>query len=154
VKSIQSFTVWKLIFKMCFVMLLGWEKQVWFGFLLNDTRNQFGFWWNCNDPRLSGYECGIITNCLHECLNCLRTDDDDDDFCHQGWDTEIAQNIFKRLSKPTNMTIHWKALEEHFLMAPLFFWFNHFWRKTNFLICWFVYLFPPQKTSSKMSSNR
>jgi hypothetical protein len=24
-----------------------------------------------------------------------------------------------RLSKPTDMTIHWKALEEHFLMVPL-----------------------------------
>jgi hypothetical protein len=26
-----------------------------------------------------------------------------------------------RLSEPTAMTIHWKALEEHFLMAPLVF---------------------------------
>jgi hypothetical protein len=26
------------------------------------------------------------------------------------------QNL--RLSKPTDMTIHWKCLEEHFLMAP------------------------------------
>jgi hypothetical protein len=31
------------------------------------------------------------------------------------------------LSKHTNMTIHWKGLEEHFLMAPLVFSFNHFW---------------------------
>jgi hypothetical protein len=31
-----------------------------------------------------------------------------------------------RLSKPTDMTIHWKALEEHFLMVPLVFRFNHF----------------------------
>jgi hypothetical protein len=28
-----------------------------------------------------------------------------------------------RLLKPTNVTIHWKALEEHFLMAPLVFLF-------------------------------
>jgi hypothetical protein len=28
---------------------------------------------------------------------------------------------YKRLMKPTDMTIHWKALEEHFLMAPLVF---------------------------------
>jgi glucose-6-phosphate-specific signal transduction histidine kinase len=25
------------------------------------------------------------------------------------------------------MTIHWKALEEHFLMVPLVFLFTHFW---------------------------
>jgi hypothetical protein len=40
----------------------------------------------------------------------LRTDGD---FC----DTEIAQK-YLRLSKPINMTIHWKALDEHFLMVP------------------------------------
>jgi hypothetical protein len=31
-----------------------------------------------------------------------------------------------RLSKPTDMTIHWKALREHFLMVPLAFRFNQF----------------------------
>jgi hypothetical protein len=31
-----------------------------------------------------------------------------------------------RLSKHTNMTIHWKALEEYFLMVSLVFQFNHF----------------------------
>jgi mannitol-1-phosphate/altronate dehydrogenase len=31
-----------------------------------------------------------------------------------------------RLSKPTDMTIHWKALEEHFLMVALIFRFNQF----------------------------
>jgi hypothetical protein len=31
-----------------------------------------------------------------------------------------------RLSKPTDMTIHWKATEEHFLMEPLVFRFNPF----------------------------
>jgi hypothetical protein len=31
-----------------------------------------------------------------------------------------------RLSKPTDMTIHWKALEEHFLMVPLVFMENAF----------------------------
>jgi hypothetical protein len=30
------------------------------------------------------------------------------------------------LLKPTDMTIHWKALEEHFLMVPSI-QFNHFW---------------------------
>jgi hypothetical protein len=30
------------------------------------------------------------------------------------------------LSVHTDMTIHWKALEEHFLMVPLVFRFNHF----------------------------
>jgi hypothetical protein len=34
--------------------------------------------------------------------------------------------------KPTDMTIHWKALEEHFPMVPLVFWFNHFWEKNEF----------------------
>jgi hypothetical protein len=37
------------------------------------------------------------------------------DFCHQGRDTEIVQNIL-RLSKPTDMTIHWKGLGKHFLI--------------------------------------
>jgi hypothetical protein len=31
-----------------------------------------------------------------------------------------------RLSEPINMTIHWKALEEHFPLVPLEFSFNHF----------------------------
>jgi hypothetical protein len=31
--------------------------------------------------------------------------------------TEIEQNIL-RLSKPTDMTIHWKGLGKHFLMVP------------------------------------
>jgi hypothetical protein len=52
------------------------------------------------------------------------------DFCHQGWGTEIAQKI--GLSKPTDMTIHWKALEKHFLMVPLVFRFNHFWKNNHF----------------------
>jgi hypothetical protein len=30
------------------------------------------------------------------------------DFCHQWWDTEIAQNIL-RLLKPTDMTIHFRG---------------------------------------------
>jgi hypothetical protein len=33
--------------------------------------------------------------------------------------------IFLRLSKPTDMAIHWKDLEEHFLMVSLVFQFNH-----------------------------
>jgi hypothetical protein len=45
----------------------------------------------------------------------LRTDGD---FSRQGRDTEIApQNL--GLSKPTDMTIHRKALGERFLMVPL-----------------------------------
>jgi hypothetical protein len=31
------------------------------------------------------------------------------------------------------MTIHWKALEEHFLMVLLVLGFNHFWGKMHFL---------------------
>jgi hypothetical protein len=30
------------------------------------------------------------------------------------------------------MTIHWEALEEHFLMVPLFFRFIHFWGNNLF----------------------
>jgi hypothetical protein len=37
-----------------------------------------------------------------------------------------------RLLKHTDMTIHWKALEEHLLMVPLVFLFNHF-RGMHFL---------------------
>jgi hypothetical protein len=36
------------------------------------------------------------------------------------------------LLKHTDITIHWKALEEHFLMVPLVFWFNHFRGKKAF----------------------
>jgi hypothetical protein len=42
-------------------------------------------------------------------------------------DTEIAQ-----MSKPSDMTIHWKALEEHFLMVPLVFLDNDFREKNAF----------------------
>jgi hypothetical protein len=38
-----------------------------------------------------------------------------------------------RLSKPIDMTIHWKALEEHSLMVPLVFRFNHFRGGEHFL---------------------
>jgi hypothetical protein len=54
-------------------------------------------------------------------FNSLRTDGD---FCRQRRDTEIEKKF--RLLKHTDMTIHWKALEEHFLMVPLVFWFTHF----------------------------
>jgi hypothetical protein len=49
-------------------------------------------------------------------LNSLRTDGD---FCHRGRDTEIAKNFFS-LSEPTDMTIHWKALEEQFFDSSVF----------------------------------
>jgi hypothetical protein len=50
-----------------------------------------------------------------------------------GCDTEIAKEL--RLLKPTNLTIHWKALEEHFLMVPLVFHFIfcEFYQKTSVL---------------------
>jgi hypothetical protein len=41
-------------------------------------------------------------------INPLRNDGD---FCHQGQDTKIGQKI-KRLSKHTDMTIHWEALSD------------------------------------------
>jgi hypothetical protein len=45
-------------------------------------------------------------------------------------DTEIAPKIL-RFSKHTDMTIHWKALEDHFLMVQLVFWFTHFCKTTS-----------------------
>jgi hypothetical protein len=45
--------------------------------------------------------------------------------------TEIAQKRL-RLLKSTDMTIHWKALKEHFLKLPLVFQFNHFQGKNAF----------------------
>jgi hypothetical protein len=49
----------------------------------------------------------------------------------RGRDTVIAQKNLK-FSKPTDMTIHWKGLEEHFLMVP-FFIHNFFWENAHFL---------------------
>jgi hypothetical protein len=37
-----------------------------------------------------------------------------------------------KIVEPTDMTIHWKALEEQFLMLPLFLRFTHFWGKNAF----------------------
>jgi hypothetical protein len=48
---------------------------------------------------------------LHKWINPLRTDGD---FCHQGWDTEIARNIL-RLSTPTT----WPFTGKLFLIVPL-----------------------------------
>jgi hypothetical protein len=38
------------------------------------------------------------------------------------------------LSKPTDMTIHWKAHEEHFLMVPLVSRFNQFRVQNSFSV--------------------
>jgi hypothetical protein len=38
-----------------------------------------------------------------------------------------------KLSKHTDMIIHWKALEVHFLTVPLVLRFNHFGGKMHFL---------------------
>jgi hypothetical protein len=38
-----------------------------------------------------------------------------------------------RLSKPTDMTIHWKTLEAHFLMVPLVFDSTFYGGKMHFL---------------------
>jgi hypothetical protein len=60
--------------------------------------------------------CRLPSN-FNVTINPLRTDGD---FCHQGQHTEITHQNLRSL-KPTNTTIHWKALEEHFLMTPLVF---------------------------------
>jgi hypothetical protein len=43
--------------------------------------------------------------------------------CHQ--DTEIAPKDL-RLQQHSDLTIHWKALKEHFLMVPLDLGFTYF----------------------------
>jgi hypothetical protein len=48
----------------------------------------------------------------------------------KGGTQKLPQNV--RLSKQTDMTIHWKALEEHFMMVPFIFRFNHFLGKNTF----------------------
>jgi hypothetical protein len=47
-------------------------------------------------------------------FNSLRTDGDS---CHQGGTLKLPKHL--RFSKPTDMTIHWNALEEHFMMVAL-----------------------------------
>jgi hypothetical protein len=71
--------------------------------------------------------------CFLLLFNYLRTDGD---FCHKGPDTEIAQRKL-RYSKPIDMTIHWKGLEEHFLMVPLVFRFNHVQGEKNYFLIFF-----------------
>jgi hypothetical protein len=48
----------------------------------------------------------------------------------KGGTQKLPQNL--RLYKPTDMTIHWQAIEEHFLMVPLVFRQHHFQRKNAF----------------------
>jgi hypothetical protein len=57
------------------------------------------------------------------CLPCLQSQllKTGGDFHHQWRDIEIAQKIVDCQNKPTDLTIHWKALEEHFLMVPFIF---------------------------------
>jgi hypothetical protein len=40
-----------------------------------------------------------------------------------GGTQKLPKQLLKKLSKHTDMTIYWKALEEHFLMVPLVFQF-------------------------------
>jgi hypothetical protein len=70
------------------------------------------------------------TACRNYSSHSFNSSRTDGDFCHQGQD---PQKLAKRLSEPADMTIHWKALEEHFLMVLLVFQFNHFWGKMHFL---------------------
>jgi hypothetical protein len=50
-----------------------------------------------------------------------------------GGTQKLPKGIKSPLLKPTDMTIHWKALEEHFLMVPLVFRFTHFRGEMHFL---------------------
>jgi hypothetical protein len=63
-----------------------------------------------------------IIQSFWQLFNPFRTDGD---FCHRraghrNWPKTL------RLSKPTDMTIHWKGLGKHFLMVPLVVRFNQF----------------------------
>jgi hypothetical protein len=115
----------------------------------------FFFYWSCSHKMISSQKVHISHSRIEERLNikipCKMTialqfvellqrvtmitlnrfqsgvnSHSDGDFCHQRRDTEIGCTTKLRLSKPTDMTIHWKALDEHFLVVPLVFWFNHF----------------------------
>jgi hypothetical protein len=46
-----------------------------------------------------------------------------------------------RLAKPAEMTIHWKALEQHFPMMPLVFQVNHHRGK---IVIFYIFLKTPQ----------
>jgi hypothetical protein len=48
----------------------------------------------------------------------------------KGETQKLAKNV--RLSIHTDMTIDWKALEEHVLMVPVVFQFNHFLGENTF----------------------
>jgi RNAse (barnase) inhibitor barstar len=47
-------------------------------------------------------------------------------------ETHKLHKTFKIIETYSDIPIHWKALEEHFLMLPLVFRFKHFWEKMNF----------------------
>jgi hypothetical protein len=57
------------------------------------------------------------------------------------------QNL--RLSKPNDMTIQWKALEEYFLMQPLVFLFKRLPWKNSFSTFWDLKVLAKQLKNSK-----
>jgi hypothetical protein len=64
-------------------------------------------------------------------VNVLRTDGE---FCHQGRAGHRNCPEKLRLSERTDMTIRWKALEEHFPMIPfVLIQLYFFWGKMHFL---------------------
>jgi hypothetical protein len=75
--------------------------------------------WRFSNPPLSSVAIRkqSVPDFLPEPINSLRTDGD---FCHQGH--ERIQKLPKKLrslkyTDMVDMTIHWKALVEHFLMV-------------------------------------
>jgi hypothetical protein len=70
---------------------------------------------SCTWAKLKYYPNKLIIDCACT-FNSLRTDG------VTPRDRNFPKNL--RLSKPTDMTIHLKALEEHFLMVPLFVQFS------------------------------
>jgi hypothetical protein len=73
-------------------------------------------------------------------INPLRTDGD---FYHV---TKGGTEKLPQKNKIVDMTIHWKSLQEHILMVPLVFRFNHFWGKI-------IFLKKPQSLKSKGQQN-
>jgi hypothetical protein len=71
-----------------------------------------GFPWN--NAILYSFWRSFLPHPRSRSLHSLRTDGD---ICHQGWYTEIAP----KMSKPTDTTIHWKALVERFLIITISF---------------------------------
>jgi hypothetical protein len=94
-------------------------------FQLVDTCNHIVYMWLLQTVS-ERFRAKIMDRSPERKLSTWRTDGD---FGHEGQDTEIAQT---RLSEPTDMTRHWKALEDNFLMVTISFSIQTFLGKSFF----------------------